>query len=367
MIDKRIPPVTESALCRPASSVRRQRRAQTCRRIFTLLLTVALLSGLFAPASMASELAGQQMVNGWCLQAINAPQELQSTGSSSVRIALIDSGISLLKEWQDQGSIAVGYNYVLHSTVTYDLLGHGSRAAAIILGCSNANSQLIGLGSRATLVPLVWISKLPSGVLVSGGVAALTNAIRDAVDLYHCQIINISSGLVGDDPALCAAVEYAEQQGVIVVAAAGNSNQYAPSDVFYPAAYQTVVGVGAVNSQLQVAAWSQRNGVMVTAPGEQVYSLANTKTSALARVSGTSYAAAYVTAMASAVLSAYPNLTPAQFRQALQASAQDLGEPGYDPAYGYGLVDLTRCLSLGDGSFDSSPSVSSGGPVTFPN
>lgn len=307
-------------------------------------LAATLLISCFAPGTLAAHQA--PVLNAWCLQAMGAPQAQQNSGASSVRIALIDSGISPTKEWQERGNIATGYNYVLHSAVTYDLLGHGSRAAAIILGCRDARGQLIGLGSNATLIPLVWISKYPSGVLASGGVAALTTAIRDAVDLYHCQIINISSGVVGDDPDLRAAVAYAEEQGVLVIAAAGNSNRYAPDDVFYPAAYETVVGVGAVNRQLQVSAWSQRNGVMVTAPGEQVYSLAGGQSAALALVSGTSFATAYVTALASAVLSAYPELTPAEFRQALQASADDLGAPGYDPAYGYGIVDLTRCLEL---------------------
>lgn len=322
-------------------------RVKLRSRLLAGWLAACLLISCFSAASLAA--ASQSVeLNNWCLQAINA-QAVQEC-DNPVRIALIDSGVSPTSDWLQQGKTIAGYNYVLRSSTTYDRIGHGTQVASIILGYGDTNSELTGISGNAELIPLVWISKYPSGVLASGGTTALVSAVRAAVDIYDCQIINISAGLVTDEAELRDAVAYAEQKGVIVIAAAGNSNHYAPEQVYYPAAYETVIGVGAIDEALQVAAWSQRNtSVTVTAPGVGVYALEGGQVDRLVPVNGTSYAAAYVTAVASAILSAYPQITPAEFREALQASAQDLGNAGYDTAYGHGLVDLERCLSEAGG------------------
>ena len=201
------------------------------------------------------------------------------------------------------------------------------------------------MGSHAELVPLVWISKYPSGVLANGGISALCSAIKDAVDIYGCRIINVSSGISSDDEALREAVEYAEEKGVIVISAAGNSNQYAPDKIFYPAAYETVVGVGSVNEDMCVSDFSQRNsGVTVTAPGEKVYSISADPSKGFVQISGTSYSAAYVSGFAALLLSKYPEMSLAEFRQILIETSQDLGEKGYDSAYGYGIVSVSDGL-----------------------
>ncbi|HBK85376.1 MAG TPA: hypothetical protein DDZ53_05035 [Firmicutes bacterium] len=322
-------------------------RAKLRSKLLASWLAACLLLSCFSSASFAVDQPDK--LNDWCLQAINAQAKAQEY-DNPVRIALIDSGVNPTSKWLEQGKIIAGYNYVLRSNTTYDRIGHGTQVASIILGYSDANSELTGISGNAELIPLVWISKYPSGVLASGGTAALVSAIRAAVDTYDCQIINISAGLLTDELELRDAVAYAEQEGVIVIAAAGNANHYAPEQVYYPAAYETVIGVGAVDQSLQVAAWSQRNtSVTVAAPGVGVYSLEGGQVARLVPASGTSYAAAYVTAVASAVLSVYPQITPAEFREALQASAQDLGDVGYDTAYGHGLVDLERCLSEAGG------------------
>jgi subtilisin family serine protease len=84
---------------------------------------------------------------------------------------------------------------------------------------------------------------------------------------------------------------------------------------------------------------------MVTAPGEKVYAI-TPSSKGFVQVSGTSYAAAYVTGFAALLLSQNPEMSPAEFRQILQESSQDLGEAGYDTAYGYGLINVSRGLLL---------------------
>lgn len=293
-----------------------------------------------------------EVVNQWCLDAINAPLGLSpSTGEGEVRVAVVDSGIWVNNPYIDGDSVIDGYNYALESSVTHDLIGHGSQVAATIVGAQTEGGELIGLGSSARIVPLVWITKYPSGVTANGGVSALSKAIRDAVDVYDCRIINVSSGITTDEPELREAVAYAEEKGAILISAVGNRNRSDPAAVYYPAAYGTVVGVGSIDHEMSVSDFSQRNAsVMVTAPGESVASLSSEPSLAFTEVSGTSHAAAYVSGFAALLLSRFPEMTPAQFREVLKDSSQDLGEPGYDTSYGYGLIDVSRALLMAGSS-----------------
>ncbi len=312
------------------------------RRLLAVGLAIVLL---LSPCGSGNLLAGgyeQTIINRWCLQAMNVPQE-PATGER-VRIALIDSGCSDAVGWLAAGQITPGQNYVFGTTNTLDSIGHGTQVASILLGANDAGRELVGFSQTGTIVPLVWISKYASGVLANGGVEALAAAIRDSVDIYRCRVVSISSGVTRDEPLLRDAIVHAEEQGAVVIAAVGNSNLYAPSAVYYPAAYESVVGVGSVDSELRTSAWSQRNqSVMLTAPGEGVYALTK---AGLKQVSGTSFAAAHATAAVARLLSCHPELTPADVRALLQRSAQDLGDAGYDTLYGHGLIDLGRCLEL---------------------
>lgn len=316
------------------------------RKFAVFLAFIVGLACSFPEAAFAAEPESREIVNRWCFDIIDAPEDIPS-GEHSVRIAVIDSGVAADIPYMQQDRIAPGYNYVFRNTVTDDLIGHGTRTAGIIEGGGSGSRELMGIDSHAVIVPLVWITKSPDGILASGGISALCTAIRDAVDVYGCRIINISSGISRDEPELREAAAYAEEKGAILVSAAGNDNSSAPDELFYPAAYETVVGVGSVNEDKRVSEFSQRNtGVMVTAPGEMVYSLSSNPSKDFVQVSGTSYSAAYVSGFAALLLSKYPEMSPEEFRQILKASSQDLGEPGYDTAYGYGLIDLSRGLSL---------------------
>lgn len=315
-----------------------------CRKTIVFLSIIIYL--LSWPVRADGIMENWNIINDGYLNIINAPEDM-AAGDNPVKIAVIDSGVTTNNPHMQQAKIASGYNYVFQNTVTNDLIGHGSQTVGIIVGGSFQNRKLIGMGSNAAIVPMVWITKYRSGVLANGGISAVSSAIKDAVDKYDCQIINISSGISSNEPGLRAAVEYAEEKGVIVISAAGNSNQYAPEDIFYPAAYETVVGVGSVDREMVVSEFSQRNkSVMVTAPGEKVYSLSADPSKDFVQVSGTSYSTAYVSGFAAHLLSKYPEMSPSQFRQILKETSQDLGEPGYDTSYGHGLIDIYRALEL---------------------
>ena len=206
-----------------------------------------------------------------------------------VVIGIIDTGISTRAISADH--ILEGKNYLDPDGSTEDTYGHGTAVASVILEHF----------PEAQLVPLI------SNVYDKGKIRqvdndALAQMIRDAVDVYHCQIINLSLGLILDKPSVREAVAYAEEKGVLLVASAGND--YATDGPFryYPAGYETVLAVGSVNREgSAISEFSQRGDwVNVYAPGENITIATlsgNTRES-----DGTSYAAARVTAYAGKLL-----------------------------------------------------------------
>jgi hypothetical protein len=122
--------------------------------------------------------------------------------------------------------------------------------------------------------------------------------------------------------------------GILNVAAAGNKTF---SGYAYPASYESVISVAAVDANNVVAGFSQQNDrVELAAPGVSIYSTANT--GSYTHKSGTSMAAPHVAATAALVWGSDPGKSNATIRDALQTSALDLGSAGRDNAYGFGLI-----------------------------
>jgi len=241
-----------------------------------------------------------------------------------VRVALIDTGISPVAI--DISRIAEGKNYAIPDRDTADVLGHGTALAGLILDAA----------PDAILVPLVYCTKSANGTIVQCSVNTVAKIIRDAVDAYNCRVINISAGISKDVPELRDAIAYAEERGAVVVASVGNTNRTEPWLSYYPASYDTVIGVGALRKDGNVASFSQRHGVSIVAPGDalKVVNPQGYTTTA----SGTSYATAQVTGAVAALLAESPELTPEQVRDHLFSNAKDLGPDGYDSDTGYGAL-----------------------------
>lgn len=243
---------------------------------------------------------------------------IMAAEAEPVRVAVIDTGISekaILKT-----NLSPGQNYILPNQTTADTIGHGTAIASIIVGSKAAGIE--GLYPEAILVPLVYYGKNEEGGTIKGDSAMLARIIRDAVEVYDCNIVNISSGVLTDTPALRDAVEWAEKQGVLVISSAGNDGD---DTVYYPCAYSSVLCVGAANeSNSAPAGFSNRHeAVDLLAPGERLPT-ATIKGNRLP-ASGTSYSAAYISGVAAKLLTEYPDLTTAQVRQLLYAAAADFG------------------------------------------
>lgn len=203
----------------------------------------------------------------------------------SIRIGILDTGILASHRQLKEVKIEPGENFVFPGSDTADLIGHGTRIAGIIKEqCADV-----------TMVPLVVISRYPAGLQKSCNAEEIAGAIIKAIDKYECKIINISLGMETDNEELRQAIEYAEERNVIIVAAAGNSGERKPEAKYYPAAYETVIAVGAEDEKGNVAAFSQKGYSDVYAMGVDVPVLTFGFSINQPKESGTSYAAAKIT------------------------------------------------------------------------
>ena len=249
-------------------------------------------------------------LNGKGKQQDTDTEKIRITENEPVRIAVIDTGFSTRAINAEY--ITEGKNYLNSEGSTEDTYGHGTAVASVIL-------QFV---SDVQLIPLVS-SAYEDGHMKQVDGDTLAQILRDAVDVYGCQIINVSAGLGKDEDALRNAVEYVQSRGTLVIASAGNDYKENGAVKYYPAAYSSVLAVGALNSAgTAIADFSQRGDwVNVYAPGEEISFL--TLSGAQKTGEGTSYAAARVSGEAAKLWKEHPDMTEAQVRETLIQSDND--------------------------------------------
>ena len=231
-----------------------------------------------------------------------------------VIIAQLDTGVSTAAIKGE--NLLPGHNYVTGSADTEDRINHGTAVTSVILGCESAGVEPTAPDAR--IVPLVIADKV-DGDLSSVGPDVLARAIRDSVDSYGADIINVSLGTKKDDPALREAIVYVQERGALVIAAAGNDGD--STELYYPAAYEGVLAVGSHDRNMMESSFSQKNGTAdILAPGEDIWLASrNGKTYG---AKGTSYATGYVSAAAALLWQQSPELTAGEVVQALLSSAK---------------------------------------------
>jgi hypothetical protein len=185
----------------------------------------------------------------------------------------------------------------------------------------------------------------------SFGSTNLANAI-DYARTHGARVINLSLGGPGQESILFEqALSRAVSAGIVVAASAGNDSGADPD---YPARYAVdgrfgngVVAVGAVNSSSSLSSFSNKAGVAaqgyLVAPGEKVVTACD-RSGDCWQFDGTSAAAPHVSGALALLLQAFPNLTGQDAVRLLFDTATDLGDPGVDPVYGHGLVNLQRAF-----------------------
>ena len=262
----------------------------------------------------------------------------------NVRVGVIDSGCNPHEALL--GNLQEGANFVENAPTMSDNIGHGTSVCGMI-AARYGFGNVIGLAHKAEIVPLKFIDKDENGKTIGGSVSRLASAIVSAVDDFGCGIINMSCGTV-DSYALKAAIDYAGSKDVIMVAAAGNSGD---AQYNYPAAYENVIGVGSVGGSKNLSYYSNINdSVFVTAPGENVRII--TGTGGYSKGSGTSFSTPYVSAIAALIREIDPELTAREVMNIIAATAEDLGDEGYDESFGYGLIRADNIAEYMLGSRD---------------
>ncbi|MEA4896411.1 MAG: S8 family serine peptidase [Oscillospiraceae bacterium] len=256
-----------------------------------------------------------------------------------VKIAVIDSGVNTGHEDLAGANIADGYNVIDGTDNVRDDMGHGTFICGLISADRNNGRGIAGFCTDATIIPIKCF-----GESKETSSSYLIRSIYVAIDDYGCDVINLSSGMAENVRSLEDAVEYAAGKGVIVVASAGNDGN---SMLNYPAAYDCVVGVGAVDQNGQVASFSEKNrSVFVVAPGVNLISLKTTQNNMYEIGAGTSYSAPFVS-VAAAILKQYDlSATVDDFMEILKASSIDGGIKGYDTSYGYGSLNIANFLEV---------------------
>lgn len=254
----------------------------------------------------------------------------QRTGGRGVTIGMIDTPIDINHD-------SLGPNIqrieMIPAGDEHNRL-HGTEVAGIIA----SQNPRIGIAPDARLIAISAFSTHPTNPdersSNSGLVArALEIAMREGV-----QVLNLSFA-GGSDPLVDKLVQTAIQKGIVVIASAGNGGPGAQPA--YPAALPGVIAVTAVDKGESIFSRANRGDYIdLSAPGVGI--LTTAPRGAYQISSGTSLATAHVTGVIALLKSLNPGFNP----DALNTTATDLGNPGHDRDYGYGLINTVRALGV---------------------
>jgi len=271
----------------------------------------------------------------WGVDRIDAEVVHANNKGSGVKIGIIDSGIDLdHPDLQVYGDVT----FVSGTSSGDDDYGHGTHVAGTAAALDN-DTGVIGVAPQAELYAVKVLNYSGSGYW-----SDVIEGIQWAVD-NGMQVINMSLGASSSSYGLEDACDAAEAAGVVVVAAAGNSgNSWGFGDrVLYPARYGSVIAVAATDSTDARAYFSSTGpDVELAAPGYSVYSTSPGGTYSVKN--GTSMASPHVAGLAALVIKSGISddngngRVNDEVRTQLQQTAIDLGDPGRDTWFGYGLV-----------------------------
>ncbi|OGI18728.1 MAG: hypothetical protein A3B68_03555 [Candidatus Melainabacteria bacterium RIFCSPHIGHO2_02_FULL_34_12] len=268
------------------------------------------------------------------LKEINATKAWNVTvGDSSLVVGILDTGVDA-KHPDLEGKVLQGIN--LSSQNYSDQIGHGTEVAGIIAAKTNNNQGIAGIGWNTNVLP-IKITDENGQARVSTVVVALEQAYENNV-----KIIQISLSTNQFSQTLKDAIQLAHDRGILIVSTAGNTGV---QEVRYPAAFPGVIGVGAINQSKQIEYYSTRGDhVSLVAPGSSIYT--TTLNLGYSAVTGTSFSAPQVAGTAALVWSILPGLTNDDVKDILFQSADDRGENGKDPIYGYGVLNTEKAVAI---------------------
>ncbi len=338
----------------------------------------------------------------WYLSRINMPSAWDlTTGGTCITVAILDSGTdwshndlglgsdsyqniysnSLEDIWSDQNNPSSGdhvdsdangfvddwkgWNFVNNSNDVRTSNFHGTHVAGIISAKSNNSIGIAGIaggnnGNGSKLLPICIGVDAPDGSVID-------DAIFYAVS-KGSKVIQLSLS-VAENSAINSAIQYAIDNNVTVVCAAGNEN----GSVGFPARNVNVISVGATDTNDQRASFSNYgSSLVISAPGTDIFStqLSNSYGSS----DGTSFSAPIVSGVVTIMLSVNPLLTPANIKSILTSTADKVGGYNYisgkSNELGYGRINAYAALQqlavpiTGPNSFCASQNFTTNNPLT---
>ncbi len=289
-----------------------------------------------------------------------------TTGDSSVIIGIIDTGVDIghpdlsEKIWTNpledddlvdsDGNGYVddfyGYDFANNDNLPLDDHQHGTHLAGIAGAVGNNGIGIAGMNWHCKIMAVKVLDMNGSGTFT-----AIAQGVKYAVDM-GADIINLSLGGPSDQMSLKTAIDYAIAAGVIVCAATGNDNS---GDFFYPAAYDSVMAVGATDSRdrraigdlcpFDVAGSNFGPWIDVCAAGDVVWSTFPLAFGNYGAYCLTSMAAPHVAGLASLVLALRPGMSADSVAHYVRRGAEDeVGHqfedtPGFDIYHGWGRIN----------------------------
>lgn len=323
----------------------------------------------------------------WASQRLGYRSVWSVTRGAGVTVAVVDTGVDGSHPML-AGRVLPGVDVVNGGgRADTDCAGHGTAVAGIIGAQPVAGMGFAGVAPEATILPVRQANT------IDGTVSTLAEGIRAAVDA-GARVVNVSVVVPASVPALSRAVTYALDHDVVVVAAAGNDAQQGDPGK-YPASYDGVIAVGAVDADGNPGTFSESCvNLSVVAPGVDIVVPGAGGPGLVANQNGTSYAAPFVAGVAALVRAYRPELTAAQVKHRIEATADRLvtaqpttAQPSAgqsiavlpDPEYGFGMVNPARAVTAelpeesepdGDGAARPPSSPAPGiadGPATGPS
>jgi serine protease len=319
---------------------------------------------------------GIGMPEAWSLaEAAGAP------GGRGATVAVIDSGVAYetrgeFKRNPDlhRATFVHPWDFVGRDAHPNDRYGHGTHVAGTIAQATNNDFGVAGAAYGAKIMPLKVLDDYGEGDSLKIA-KAIRYAARHGADVINLSLEFDHRVVASEIPEIISAVRYAHSRGVVIVAAAGNYKQPRLRRVAYPARAGDVIAVGATTKHGCRAQYSSYGPDLdVVAPGGGVDAApSTTQEDLLCRpetsgswifqetflgrsvrqfglppaYEGTSMAAPHVSAIAALLIATHrlgEHPTPEAVEQRIEQTTQDLGRPGVDPRYGWGLVNAAAAL-----------------------
>ncbi|MBI1185354.1 S8 family serine peptidase [bacterium] len=304
----------------------------------------------------------------WYLKNIEAEDAwAKSRGSKDIVIAIVDNAFLLTHEdlkdayWHNSGEtpgngkdddgngyiddvdgwdVADGDNDPSPPKSSISSFVHGTHVAGIAGASTNNNKGVASVAFKVSIMPIKASASSGGGGYVQNGFDGVTYAI-----LNGANVINMSWGSPKYSKTYDAIIQNAHKNGVVCVAAAGNSSTDVP---LYPAAYDHVISVGATTKQDEITSFSNYGKtVTVMAPGDDIYSCVPNSNSSYDYLSGTSMASPMVASLVALIMSEAPGISESDLLDILQKTCKPVKNlpSKLKNGVGFGIINAKSAIN----------------------